>query len=156
MGTVNGLSFKTVPVLGSAYEGGICAYIGADYAIALSLDESSSVDYSGGESWVSGLGSGWTMPTTAQYAQIRTAIAGASFSASALENFNAFNTAIINLGGTKIQTSTAYWTSTPGTTDSKVYAFKFFNNAVDGFGSNTDANKTGSRPTRAIKVVSID
>lgn len=157
MGTVNGLSFKTVPVLGSAYEGGICAYIGADYAIALSLDESSSVDYSGGESWVSGLGSGWTMPTTAQYAQIRTAIAGASFSASSIEDFNAFNTAITSLGGTAIQASTGYWTCSPGSVDNtKVYYYKFFNSAGTKFGTPEESNKTGSRPTRAIKVVSID
>ena len=156
MGTIpNDLTFKTVPIIGSAYEGGICAYVGAEYAYALSLDQGTSLSYTDAETWVSNKGGTWVMPTQDEFTQIRTAISGASYTASSKTQFDIFNTQIEGLSGTALSASDGYWTSTPGSTDAKEMAFKYFNNAITAYGSAQDSNKTSSRPVRAIKRIAL-
>lgn len=157
MGEVNSLtSVATAPSVGDACGGGICAYVrDAHSAIVLSLDQApENGTYASAIEWVATKGGDWRLPTYNEYLSIRSSITGkGSYVAeTSKDNFDTFNGKITDLGGTSIHYSDGYWTGT--LSEDKVYAFKFFNNSVTGFGSNSSpVVLTGSRPTRAVRIV---
>ena len=141
MGTIAGLSFSgggvSGPKVGDLYDvngdstnDGIVAYVSPDKStgIVLSLTQS-NVAYADAQTWASGLGAGWAIPSLADYTdKIYPGVNGYG-----LESFNLI---ITGAGGTAIGTSTGYWTSTEASSTHMKY-FKFNNTSGDGKKTNT-------------------
>ena len=158
MGTIGGLSFQTVltskPAVGDVPtgEGGIVAYVdeSTKKAYLLSLDETSSNGtWSAADTWITGKGSDWSMPTRPLYTSMRTAI----LAAMTLDDFNGLITAA---SGTALQKTTGYWTSTKNSDGSKAYYYRFNKSGSDTNEYYELGNLTGSRPARAVKVLNYN